>query len=176
MKLSVRKHIQSFGSSLSAMIMPNIGAFIAWGLVTAIFIPTGWYPNENLARLVTPMLYYLLPLLIGYTAGSNIAGIRGGVMGAIATTGVIAGSDVPMFLGAMVMGPSGGYLIRWFDNITKNRIRTGFEMLTNNFSIGILGMVCAIAGFLLIGPIMLALTDLLNAGVEFVLNKGVLPL
>lgn len=176
MKLSVRKHIQSFGSSLSAMIMPNIGAFIAWGLVTAIFIPTGWYPNEDLARLVTPMLHYLLPLLIGYTAGSNIAGIRGGVMGAIATTGVIAGSDVPMFLGAMVMGPSGGYLIRWFDNITKNRIRTGFEMLTNNFSVGILGMVCAIAGFLLIGPIMLALTDLLNAGVGFVLDKGVLPL
>lgn len=176
MKLSVRKHIQSFGSSLSAMIMPNIGAFIVWGLVTAIFIPAGWYPNENLARLVTPMLYYLLPLLIGYTAGSNIAGIRGGVMGAIATTGVIAGSDVPMFLGAMVMGPSGGYLIRWFDNITKNRIRTGFEMLTNNFSIGILGMVCAIAGFLLIRPIMLALTDMLNAGVEFILDKGVLPL
>lgn len=176
MKLSVRKYIQSFGGSLSAMIMPNIGAFIAWGLVTAIFIPAGWYPNDDLAKLVTPMLRYLLPLLIGYTAGSNIAGIRGGVMGAIATTGVIAGSDVPMFLGAMVMGPSGGYLIRWFDKITKNRIRTGFEMLTNNFSIGILGMVCAIAGFLFIGPIMLALTDMLNAGVEFVLDKGVLPL
>lgn len=176
MKLSVRKYIQSFGGSLSAMIMPNIGAFIAWGLVTAIFIPAGWYPNDDLAKLVTPMLRYLLPLLIGYTAGSNIAGIRGGVMGAIATTGVIAGSDVPMFLGAMVMGPSGGYLIRWFDKITKNRIRTGFEMLTNNFSIGILGMVCAITGFLFIGPIMLALTDMLNAGVEFVLDKGVLPL
>ena len=174
--MTARRHIQSFGRTLSAMIMPNIGAFIAWGLITALFIPTGWTPHQELAKLVEPMLRYLLPLLIGYTAGSNVAGIRGGVMGAIATIGVIAGSEVPMFLGAMVMGPLAGYLIKWFDNTIGNKVKTGFEMLTNNFSIGILGMLCAIAGFLVIGPVMLALTKLLDAGVGFVLDKGVLPL
>ena len=158
------------------MVMPNIGAFIAWGFITAIFIPAGWYPNEELAKLVTPMLQYLLPLLIGYTAGNNFSGVRGGVTGAIATTGVIAGSDVPMLLGAMVMGPSAGYLIKVFDGFTKNKVKPGFEMLINNFSVGILGMICAIAGFMVIGPVMLALTHLLNTGVEFVLDRGILPL
>jgi len=158
------------------MIMPNIGAFIAWGLITAIFIPTGWYPYEPLAKLVEPMLHYLLPLLIGYSGGSYIAGTRGGIMGAIATIGVIAGSDMPMFLGAMVMGPLAGSLIKWFDRVIQNKVKTGFEMLTNNFSIGILGMLCAIAGFLVIGPVMSVLTQLLNGGVSFVLEKGILPL
>ena len=176
MKNSLRTHVQSFGSKLSSMIMPNIGAFIAWGLITAIFIPAGWWPNTELANLVAPMLRYLLPLLIAYTAGSNVAGVRGGIMGTIATIGVIEGSNVPMFLGAMVMGPFAGYLIKWFDRVTTGKVKPGFEMLVNNFSVGILGMVCAITGFLVVGPVMLGLTGILNAGVEFVLNRGVLPL
>ena len=176
MENSLHRHVQSFGSKLSAMIMPNIGAFIAWGLITAIFIPAGWLPNEELAKLVAPMLRYLLPLLIAYTSGSNVAGTRGGIMGTVATIGVIEGSDVPMFLGARVMGPLAGLLIKWFDTFSRDRVKPGFEMLVNNFSIGILGMVCAIIGFLIIGPIMLGLTSLLNAGVAFVLDKGVLPL
>ena len=131
--------------------MPNIGAFIAWGFVTALFIPSGWWPNTQMARLVDPMLTYLLPLLIAYTAGRNVAGERGGVIGAIAAMGVIVGSDIPMFIGAMVMGPLGGYTIRWFDKLTQERIKAGFEMLVSNFSIGILGMLRAILGYWVIG-------------------------
>ena len=131
--------------------MPNIGAFIAWGFVTALFIPSGWWPNTQMARLVDPMLTYLLPLLIAYTAGRNVAGERGGVIGAIAAMGVIVGSDIPMFIGAMVMGPLGGYTIRWFDKLTQGRIKAGFEMLVSNFSIGILGMLLAILGYWVIG-------------------------
>ena len=111
----MRQQIQKFGRALSGMVMPNIGAFIAWGFVTALFIPSGWWPNTQMARLVDPMLTYLLPLLIAYTAGRNVAGERGGVIGAIAAMGVIVGSDIPMFIGVMVMGPLGGYTIRWFD-------------------------------------------------------------
>lgn len=133
----MRQQIQKFGRALSGMVMPNIGAFIAWGFVTALFIPSGWWPNTQMARLVDPMLTYLLPLLIAYTAGRNVAGERGGVIGAIAAMGVIVGSDIPMFIGAMVMGPLGGYTIRWFDKLTQGRIKAGFEMLVSNFSIGI---------------------------------------
>lgn len=176
MKKILRIQVQKFGSILSAMIMPNIGAFIAWGLITAIFIPAGWLPNEELAKLVAPMLRYLLPLLIAYAAGNNVAGARGGIMGTIATIGVIEGSDVPMFLGAMVMGRLAGLVIKKFDAFYGNRVKPGFEMLINNFSVGILGMACAIIGFLLVGPVMLGLTSLLNSGVSFVLDKGVLPL
>ena len=99
----MKQSVQRFGRFLSGMVMPNIGAFIAWGLITALFISTGWIPNEKLATLVDPMLKYLLPLLIGYTGGKAVGGIRGGVVGAIATMGVIIGADVPMFLGAMRM-------------------------------------------------------------------------
>ncbi len=103
----MRQRIQSFGSFLAAMVVPNIGAFIAWGLITALFIPTGWIPNETFAKLVGPMISYLLPILIGYTGGKLIYDTRGGVVGAAATMGLIVGADIPMFLGAMIVGAAG---------------------------------------------------------------------
>lgn len=164
------------GRSMSAMVMPNIGAFIAWGLITALFIPDGWLPNDNLAKLVSPALTYLLPILIAYTAGKNIAGDRGGVTGAIATIGVIAGSDIPMFIGAMIMGPAGGLAIKEFDKLTKGRVRSGFEMLVNNFSVGIIGMLLAIAGFLVVGNAISSLTGLVSRTAEALIAHKMLPL
>lgn len=168
--------IQSFGRKLSAMVMPNIGAFIAWGLITAIFIGNGWWPNEHIAKLVTPMLRYLLPLLIAYTAGRNVAGVRGGVAGAVATMGVIIGSDTPMFIGAMIMGPLAGLYIKTWDEMVKGRIRPGFEMLVDNFSLGIIAMLLAIAGYLLIGHAVSWLTDAISSGVNWMLAHKLNPL
>lgn len=164
------------GRSMSAMVMPNIGAFIAWGLITALFIPDGWLPNDNLAKLVSPALTYLLPILIAYTAGKNIAGDRGGVTGAIATIGVIAGSEIPMFIGAMIMGPAGGLAIKEFDKLTKGRVRSGFEMLVNNFSVGIIGMLLAIACFLVVGNAISSLTGLVSRAAEALIAHKMLPL
>ena len=172
----MRTKIQSFGKLLSHMIMPNIGAFIAWGFITALFMSGGWLPNEKLATLVTPVLRYLLPLLIAYSGGKNVAGGRGGVIGAIAAMGVIVGSDIPMFIGAMAIGPFAGWVIKKFDQLVEGRIAAGFEMLVSNFSIGILGMCCAILGFYAVSPVVTGLTGLLSSGVEFIVGKGMLPL
>ncbi|KRQ86462.1 PTS system mannitol-specific EIICBA component [Caloramator mitchellensis] len=172
----IKERVQTFGRFLSGMVMPNIGAFIAWGLITALFIPTGWTPNENLAKLVGPMIVYLLPLLIGYTGGKMVGGNRGGVLGAIATMGVVVGADVPMFLGAMIMGPIGGYVIKKFDESIEGKVPAGFEMLVNNFSAGIIGMVLALLAFLGIGPVVQALNGALKAGVEAIVKAGLLPL
>lgn len=169
--------VQKFGNFLSSMVLPNIGAFIAWGLITALFIPTGFFPNESLAKLVGPMVTYLLPLLIGYTGGKLVHDQRGGVVGAIATMGVIVGApDTPMFLGAMVMGPLGAYVIKKFDQMIEGKIRAGFEMLVNNFSAGILGGILAILAFLGVGPAVDAFTNLLVAGVDWLVAAGLLPL
>jgi mannitol PTS system EIICBA or EIICB component len=172
----VRVKIQRFGSYLSGMIMPNIGAFIAWGFITALFIPTGWIPNEAFAKLVGPMITYLLPLLIGYTGGKMIYDVRGGVVGATATMGVIVGADIPMFLGAMIMGPLGGYLIKKFDQLIQGKVKQGFEMLVNNFSAGIIGGILTLVAFKGIGPVVLGLNKTLAAGVEFIVNHKLLPL
>lgn len=174
--MKFKNTIMRIGRSMSAMVMPNIGAFIAWGLITALFIPDGWLPNDNLAKLVSPALTYLLPILIAYTAGKNIAGDRGGVTGAIATIGVIAGSDIPMFIGAMIMGPAGGLAIKEFDKLTKGRVRSGFEMLVNNFSVGIIGMLLAIAGFLVVGNAISSLTGLVSRAAEALIAHKMLPL
>ena len=168
--------VQKFGSYLSGMIMPNIGAFIAWGLITALFIPTGWIPNETLATLVDPMIKYLLPLLIGYTGGKMIYDTRGGVVGATATMGVIVGADIPMFLGAMIMGPLGGIAIKWFDSLIKGKVKQGFEMLVNNFSAGIIAGGLTILALNAIGPIVEGLNKALGAGVEVIVDAGLLPL
>ncbi len=174
---NIKVKVQQFGNFLSSMVMPNIGAFIAWGLITALFIADGFLPNENLAKLVDPMVFYLLPLLIGYTGGKLIHDQRGGVVGAIATMGVIVGApDTPMFLGAMIIGPLGGYVIKKFDQAMEGKIRSGFEMLVNNFSAGILGGLLAILSFLAIGPAVNGFTQLLVAGVDWLIGVGLLPL
>ena len=176
MNNSFKNGVQRFGKFLSGMVMPNIGAFIAWGFITALFIPTGWAPNENLASLVDPMINYLLPLLIGYTGGYLVAEKRGAVIGAIATIGVIVGVDIPMFIGAMIVGPLAGVIIKYFDKVVDGKIPTGFEMLVNNFSIGILGMIVAIIAFLGIGPAIVTATSFIESGVKFIVEKGILPL
>ncbi|BBQ87051.1 MULTISPECIES: PTS mannitol transporter subunit IICBA [Raoultella] len=176
MSSDIKIKVQSFGRFLSNMVMPNIGAFIAWGIITALFIPTGWLPNETLAKLVGPMITYLLPLLIGYTGGKLIGGERGGVVGAITTMGVIVGADMPMFLGAMIAGPLGGWAIKHFDSWVDGKIKSGFEMLVNNFSAGIIGMILAILAFLGIGPAVEVLSKILAAGVNFMVVHDMLPL
>lgn len=169
--------VQRLGTALSGMVMPNIGGFIAWGIITALFIPTGYLPNKNFAELVGPMLTYLLPLLIAYTGGRNIYGDgHGGVVGAIAAMGVIVGTDIPMFIGAMAMGPLAGWLMKKFDQTVQPKIKAGFEMLVNNFSAGILGFILALFGYTLIGPIVEALTHVMAKGVETIINAHLLPL
>ena len=168
--------IQKFGRYLSNMVQPNIGAFIAWGLITAFFIPTGWFPNETLAQLVSPMLTYLLPILIAYSGGNMVYGHRGGVVGSIMAAGVIVGSNIPMFLGAMITGPLGAFLIKKLDEIISPKIPTGFEMLINNFSAGILGMILAIISLYLIGPVVEMISNALSNGVKILVDLKLLPL
>ena len=172
----MREKLQQVGGFLAHMIIPNLGAFIAWGLITAFFIPTGWIPNETLAKLVGPMITYLLPILIGYTGGKMVYDVRGGVVGAAATMGVIVGADVPMFIGAMIMGPLGGYLIKLLDSLWEEKIPVGFELLVNNFSAGILAAILAIIGNLLIGPVVNGLSLAMGAGVQFLIAARLLPL
>ena len=171
----IKTQVQKLGRALSGMVMPNIGAFIAWGFITALFIEKGWFPNAQLAEMVTPMLKYVLPVLIGYTGGKMIAGDRGSVIGAIATVGIVVGAgDTTMLIGGMIMGPLGGWVIKKFDELVDGKIPSGFEMLVNNFSVGILGLILAIIGFYAIGPVVIAVTSVLQAGVEFLVKRNLI--
>lgn len=158
------------------MVMPNIGAFIAWGLIAALFIETGWIPNEKLASLVSPMSTYPLPLLIAYTGGKMVGGVRGGVTGAIAAMGVIVATDVPMFLGAMIIGPFSGWILKMFDKWTEGHIKAGFEMLVSNFSVVFSGCFSAIVSYLAFAPVMEFFSAAMAAGVNFFVDHGILPL
>ena len=176
----MKNTIARFGKFLSAMVMPNIGAFIAWGFITALFIDTGWVPNADLASIQPFMLTFLLPVLIAAQGGKMVGGDRGRVMGAIAVMGCIAGvggtDGQPMLMGAMIMGPLAGWVIKKFDQAMEGRMPAGFEMLINNFSVGIFGMILAIIGYYAIGPIMSAILSILSAGVAFLVNHSLLPL
>jgi PTS system mannitol-specific IIC component len=168
--------VQKFGTFLSGMVMPNMGAFIAWGLITALFIATGWLPNEEFSKMVSPMLVYLLPILIAYSGGKIVYGERGGVVGAASAIGVIVGSSIPMLLGAMMMGPFGGFLIKKIDQMFEGKVKAGFEMLINNFSAGILATLLALLGYVVVGPAVEALSNFLASGVDLIMSMGILPL
>ncbi|WP_115790364.1 PTS mannitol transporter subunit IICBA [Arthrobacter silvisoli] len=187
-RTSLRVGVQKFGTFLSGMIMPNIGAFIAWGIITALFIEKGWIPVPALGGfgtnaagvanvgLVGPMITYLLPLLIGYTGGKIVYDVRGGVVGAIGTMGVIVGAGIPMFIGAMIMGPLGGWTIKQLDRLWDGKIRPGFEMLVNNFSAGIWGAILAGLGFYGISPLVTWFSQGAGNVVQFLVHNNVLPL
>ena len=181
-----RVHVQRFGTFLSNMIMPNIGAIIAWGLITAFFIDVGWTPNEKIATMVGPMITYMLPILIAYTGGKIVYDVRGGVVGAVGVIGVIlATSDpifigddagAPMFLGAMIMGPLTALAMKKLDAVWSHKIRPGFEMLVINFSAGILAALMTVAGMFILAPVVLKITDWLGSAVNFLVDNGLLPL
>ncbi len=207
-RTGARVHVQKFGTFLSNMVLPNIGAFIAWGLITALFIQSGWITlvgdkifgyapgledgqydygfvsalggwDADGGGIVGPMITYLLPILIGYTGGRMAYGednIRGGVVGAIATMGAVAGASVPMFLGAMIMGPLGGFTMRKIDALWDGKIKPGLEMLVNNFSAGIWGMVLAIGGFLVAGPFVEQFSKAAEKIVDFLIDNHLMPL
>lgn len=156
--------------------MPNIAVFIAWGFITALFIPTGWLPNETLAQMVAPMQRFLLPTLIAYTGGKMVYDVRGGVVGAAAAIGILAGTEDPMFIGAMIAGPLGGWLMKKVDGLFEGKIPAGFEMLVNNFSAGILGALLAVFGCLAIEPLCVGIKDVLVVCVDFLVKRSLLPL
>lgn len=172
----MKERVQKFGRFLSGMVMPNIGAFIAWGLIAAFFIPDGWFPNDTINGMVGPMLRFLLPILIGYTGGKAVGGQKGAVTGALATLGAIAATESTMFIGAMICGPLGGWCIKKFDKAMEGHIPAGFEMVVNNFSVGIIGAILAILSIYVIAPVCVTLTDWLGAGVQFLVDRSLLPL
>ncbi len=171
----MKAKIQKFGGFLSGMVMPNIGALIAWGIITALFIPTGYFPNEKMNELVSPTLTYLIPILFGYTGGYAVYGRRGAVAGSIATIGVIIGSDVTMMIGGMIMGPLGAWIIKQVDKALDGHVKPGLEMLVDNFSMGIVGAIIMIAGFIAVAPLFAAITSVLTVGVDFLISHNILP-
>lgn len=172
----MREKVQQLGGFLAGMVIPNIGAFIAWGLITALFIPTGWIPNETFAKLVGPMIVNLLPILIGYTGGKMVHGVRGGVVGAAATMGVVVGASIPMFLGGMIMGPLGGWCMKKVDDLMEGKIPVGFEMLINNFSAGILITGLVLLANVAIGPVVSGAMASAATMVDVLVKNRMLPL
>ena len=173
----MKNKVQQFGKFLSAMVMPNIGALIAFGFLAALFIDTGWIPNKNFNTMVSPMLTYLIPILIAATGGKMVGGDRGRVVGAIAVIGAImSNTDITMLMAAMLMGPLGGFCIKKFDQLMEGHMPAGFEMLINNFSVGIFGLVLALLGYCAIGPLMSGILAVLTAGVNILVKNSLLPL
>jgi len=172
----MKRKVQKWGGFLAGMVVPNIGAFIAWGVITALVIATGLLPNEICSAVVCPIILYLLPILIGYTGGKAIHGHRGGVIGAVATMGTIVGSSIPQFLGAMIMGPISAWVLKKVDEKVEPIIPIGFELLINNFVIGILGLVMALLAMIGVGPFVEAVSAAAGGAVQALVNARLLPL
>lgn len=173
---TLKARVQKMGGFLSGMVMPNIGALIAWGIFTALFLETGYFPNEKLAEVITPTLTYLIPLLFAYTGGHTVYGRRGAVAGCVATMGVIVGADVTMMIGGMVMGPLGAWIIKQVDKLFEGHVKPGMEMLVDNFSLGIVGAVMLVVGYFIVTPIFSTITMVLTVAVNFLVDRGLIAL
>lgn len=173
----MKNGVQRFGKFLSAMIMPNIGALIAFGFLAAFFNGSGWIPHEGFATIFSAILVYLIPILIASTGGKLIGGERGSIAGAIAVVGaVMSDPNTTMLMAAMIIGPLSGFCIKKFDRVMEGHMPAGFEMLINNFSVGIIGMLLAMVSYLVIGPFMNLILAVLTAGVNVLVDHNMLPL
>ncbi len=173
----MKNGVQRFGKFLSAMIMPNIGALIAFGFLAAFFNGSGWIPHEGFATIFSAILVYLIPILIASTGGKLLGGERGSIVGAIAVVGAIMSDpDTTMLMAAMIIGPLSGFCIKKFDAAIEGHMPAGFEMLINNFSVGIIGMVLAMISYLVIGPFMNLILAVLTVGVNTLVEHSMLPL
>lgn len=177
MRFDMKNGVQRFGKFLSAMIMPNIGALIAFGFLAAFFNGSGWIPHEGFATIFSAILVYLIPILIASTGGKLLGGERGSIVGAIAVVGAIMSDpDTTMLMAAMIIGPLSGFCIKKFDAAIEGHMPAGFEMLINNFSVGIIGMVLAMISYLVIGPFMNLILAVLTVGVNTLVEHSMLPL
>lgn len=175
MNTSLKVKVQKMGAFLSSEVMPNIGVFIGWGVLAALFIPTGWLPNETLNQLVAPTMKYLMPILIAYTGGSNVYARRGGVIGAFATMGVILGADINMLAGAMFMGPFAAWCLKKVDKVFEGKIKPGLEMMVNNFSLGLVGALLMVIGFFAFVPVIEGLIGIFSVAISALIDRGLLP-
>lgn len=202
---AIQVRLQKFGAFASSLIMPNLPAFLAWGFITTLFISVGWLPNGILGGwgdadvigwqgaatqlveaddgttfrqymgLVGPMITYLLPLLIANTGGRVVYGDRGAVVASIAAVGMITGSTIPMFLGAMIVGPLAAWVMKKIDSLWAGKVRPGFEMLVDMFSAGIAGAAMAVVAFFGFAPIISNVSNWLGDGVGWLADNGLLP-
>ena len=202
---AIQVRLQRFGAFASSLIMPNLPAFLAWGIITTLFIAKGWMPNgilggwaevdpngwqgaatqlvqDNEGRtfaqymgLVGPMITYLLPLLIANTGGRVVYGARGAVVASVVAVGMITGSTIPMFLGAMIIGPLSAWIMKQIDSIWAGKVRPGFEMLVDMFSAGIASAAMAIGAFFGFAPIITNVSNWLGDLVNSLADAGLLP-
>ncbi len=170
----MKNSVQRFGKFLSAMIMPNIGALIAFGFLAAFFNGSGWIPHEGFATIFSAILVYLIPILIASTGGRLIGGERGSVIAVVGA--IMSDPDTTMLMAAMIIGPLSGFCIKKFDQVMEGHMPAGFEMLINNFSVGIIGMLLAMVSYLVIGPLMNLILAVLTAGVNVLVDHNMLPL
>lgn len=168
--------VQVFGGFLIVMVIFNIGVFIVWGFIIVLFIFIGWLFNEYFVKIVGLMIIYLLFVMIGFIGGYLVGGKCGVVMGGIGIIGVIVGVEILMFFGLMIMGFFGGLVIKYVDKVLEKCIFVGFEMVINNFLLGIVGMFFCLLGFEVIGLVVLIVNIFVKECIEVLVYVGYLLL
>jgi mannitol PTS system EIICBA or EIICB component len=167
--------MNKLGRLLSAMVFQNIAAMIAVGIIRSLFGVYGWWPNDRIFLLVDPMLNELIPLLLAYTGGRLLGGQRGAVVASVITLGLALASSVPMILGAMIIGPLIGWLVRELDKLLEDHLPVGFELLVSNFLCASLAVILTILSFTYVGQTLSAAIIWLNNFLQMVINSGWLP-
>jgi PTS system mannitol-specific IIC component len=81
-----------------------------------------------------------------------------------------------MLMGAMIVGPLSGWCIKKWDEWAKDHTPAGFEMLVDNFSAGIIGLLLALFSNVAIGPLMSAILIVLTAGTQVLMDHMLIPL
>lgn len=168
--------IRKIGRFYSSVIIKNIALFITYGLLSAVFSEYGWFPKENIYNMAQIIYQVLIPVCLGLTAGKKAGKEMGGLVGAITSIGVLMVENAPVITGSILLGGVGGYIADKLYERIQRKIRMGFEMLTKNVTIAIIGSIFAMLSYFIMAPILVGVDTFLLKGISELIEIHMLPL
>ncbi len=167
--------VRKIGKFYSGIIMKNVVLFMAFGLMSVCFAETGWFPNAEIYQIAGMIYQVLIPVMIGYAAGKKSGDDIGGVAGALASIGFVAGDSISAIMGVMIIAPAAGYIAAMAYRIIREKAWPGFEMLVKNVVIAIIGTMAALFAYFIVTPILAVGTHGLNQFVDILIRNQMLP-
>jgi len=176
----MKRFLHRFGGFYSRVILSFIGIFIFVGILSVVFGDHGWMPDENMYAISQFVYRYVIPVLIAYSAGNEMGYSEGcekedryhagGTVAVMAVAGMLLANDRSGILGAMVLGPAGGFLWERLLKEPLKKVKPGLEMLVRNVIAAIAGSILAVSAYYLVAPVIAACTDVLLAGIDYLIG------
>ncbi|MDW2800210.1 protein-N(pi)-phosphohistidine--sugar phosphotransferase [Clostridium boliviensis] len=157
----------------SRVIAESIPLFVTAGLLSVF--SAGIFQNEHLYEMSKILSSLVIPVFMGYKAGTMCGGEVGGLAGTLAASVVVMAEPVSAMILSVTAGGVAGFLCKKGLDRIKNWIPSGFEMLFSNLYLASLGLLAGGAAYVLLIPEAEWMLGFLGNGLSLMIDRGIIP-